>query len=764
MPDRVAVLLLLASVACGAAALAGWALDLPLLRTFGFLRVPIWPLTAVAFCCLSLGHLSAGFGQRTLASLLWAVALLIVLLSAIQSFGGIDLGTDRLLWGGIVLDYRISHPGRTSTNPSIALVLLVASGWCWAIASRREGVARDTARTFALGLVVIAMTLEATLFLTVPMADRDPHSFYISISMPTAVMAMLTGAALLRTYSGFDWRASLGSNARHWRRVRMVLIVLMILPPVPSVLHLLLVARSKSDANYTGTMAVLLINVLLITLVLFWVFVQGARGHAQRIELGQALDQATVAITDPEDRLLFWSKGCERLYGWTESEVLGQAKSGLLLSTVEPSPLPDGAALPGALHLVQTGRDGRRIHVSEHVEETDSPVRGPIRVHSIHDITARVEAVAARERHLSSVFEVVPDGLVVLDGEGAILRFSRAAERMWGWSEDEIVGKRLDALIADGERGKLAAAMARLGEARGTATAGNVVSATARSASGQTFPVEVRMGVAPVDGTTLFTLLFRDVSERLDNEAHLADLSAELAHVSRQNAMSELAADIAHELNQPLCAVSNFLAAARAAVPSEGSKGAVELIDQAGEQAQRAGETIRRMRNYLSRHDVEMQLEPLAPMVREAVNLALVGTTRTAIEFSCAFDPEAEFVLADRIQVQQVLFNLMRNAIEAMRQQRTADPHIRLETRRKGDGFAEVTVSDNGPGLPQKVIDQLYTRFTTTKGEAGMGIGLSISRRIIDAHGGAFVAENSPGGGASFRFTLPTLDPNIDLE
>jgi two-component system, LuxR family, sensor kinase FixL len=182
-----------------------------------------------------------------------------------------------------------------------------------------------------------------------------------------------------------------------------------------------------------------------------------------------------------------------------------------------------------------------------------------------------------------------------------------------------------------------------------------------------------------------------------------------------------------------------------------------------GEQTQRAGQIIRRLRDFTARGEVDMRPEPLERTLRDAAELVLVGTGQFHIRLVWALDPEARTIYADRIQVQQVIVNLLRNAMDALRGIPAENREIKIGSRIIDGQMAEITVSDTGPGIPEKLLNQLFSRFTSTKSPgAGMGIGLSISKRIIEAHGGTLSAENRQEGGAEFRFTLPTVGEDVE--
>jgi two-component system sensor kinase FixL len=378
------------------------------------------------------------------------------------------------------------------------------------------------------------------------------------------------------------------------------------------------------------------------------------------------------------------------------------------------------------------------------------------------DITERDEHEAAlrrREAQLRTVLETVPDAMIVLSGDGAILQFSAAAEELWGYRASEVVGRHFTMLIPSDEIEADQEILQRFIET-GEGLVGEVLVGTALTADGRRFPAEMRAGAARSDGHLLITVFVRDLTERVASEQRLSELNNEIAHVSRQSAMSEMAADLAHELNQPLSATGNFLAAARMLIErGEGGPRVTDLLRMGSEQTQRAGEIIRRLRAFVARGEVEMRVESVERTIRDAVELVLVGTGHFNLRVSFHLDPAARFILADRIQVQQVLVNLLRNAVQALKLVEPDDRQITITSEKLADQMIAITVTDSGPGLPAQVLETLFSRFSTTKGgTGGMGIGLSISKRIIEGHGGVLSAENAPGGGASFRFTLPGIE------
>ena len=357
--------------------------------------------------------------------------------------------------------------------------------------------------------------------------------------------------------------------------------------------------------------------------------------------------------------------------------------------------------------------------------------------------------------HLRSILETVPDAMVVIDEHGLIISFSKAAERLFGFAEAELVGENVSTLMPSPDRERHDGYLKRYlttGEKR-IIGIGRLV--TGRRRDGTTFPMELSVGEAILGDERVFTGFVRDLTERQDYEKRLHTVQSELAHVSRVTAMGTLATSIAHELNQPLTAIANYVETASAMLATDPGEQTISLIrealDECAKEAVRAGQIVRRLRDYISRGETERQVVSLARLVNEASALAFVGAGAQSVDLTVKIG-ENDLVLVDRVQVQQVLLNLIRNAIEAMHEL----PHGRLtiSALRREPGFIEMVVSDSGPGLAPEIVTNLFAPFHSTK-TTGMGVGLSISRTIVEAHEGRIWAEGSPYGGTSFHFTLP---------
>jgi two-component system sensor kinase FixL len=276
---------------------------------------------------------------------------------------------------------------------------------------------------------------------------------------------------------------------------------------------------------------------------------------------------------------------------------------------------------------------------------------------------------------------------------------------------------------------------------------------------GSTFPMELAVGEMRSADKRFFTGFIRDLTERQKTEARLRELQTELIHISRLTAMGEMASALAHELNQPLSAIANYLKGLRrllgAGISEESSAMAQEALDKAAEQALRAGQIIRRLREFVARGETEHQVESVKRLVEEASALALVGVRDRGIRAKFQFDQTSDLVLVDKVQIQQVVLNLVRNAIDAM--ENVERRELLISTHTAENGAITVSVADTGSGISPEIAEQLFHPFITTKRE-GMGVGLSISRTIIEAHGGQIWAEPNPGGGTIFRFTLRAVE------
>ena len=333
-------------------------------------------------------------------------------------------------------------------------------------------------------------------------------------------------------------------------------------------------------------------------------------------------------------------------------------------------------------------------------------------------------AMMAREAHLQSILDTVPDAMIVIDTSGIVRSFSVAAERLFGYASGDVIGKNVSILMPSPYREQHDGYLDRYlksGERR-IIGIGRVV--VGERSDGSTFPMELAVGEMKSGKDRFFTGFVRDLTERQKSEFRLQELQSELIHISRLTAMGEMASTLAHELNQPLSAISNYLKGSKRLLEprmDESSLIVRDALDKATEQAMRAGQIIRRLRDFVARGETERRVEDIKKLVEEASALALVGAKDKAIRVRFDFDPSVQLVLADKVQIQQILLNLMRNSLEAMQGGSTRE--LALSTARADQDMVRVSVADTGSGLAPEVASQLFQPFVTTKLH-GMGVGL----------------------------------------
>jgi two-component system sensor kinase FixL len=357
------------------------------------------------------------------------------------------------------------------------------------------------------------------------------------------------------------------------------------------------------------------------------------------------------------------------------------------------------------------------------------------------------------EAHLRSILATVPDGMVVIDDQGLIRSFSSAAERLFGWAAEEAIGRNVSMLMPTPYRDQHDGYLDRYKTTGERRIIGVGRMAVGQRRDGSTFPIELAVGEVRSGGQRLFTGFVRDLTERESAERRLRDMQSELTHVSRLTALGEMASALAHELNQPLSAIANYVKGSErllAVEPADKTK-IQGALSSAAEQALRAGQIIRRLRDFVAKGESERRIESLPKLLEEAGALAMIGAKERGVQMHFAISPKVDLVLADKVQVQQVVLNLIRNAIDAME-----DAGLRelvVTAAAAEDDMVEVTVTDTGPGIAPEIAEHLFQPFMTTKA-TGMGIGLSISRTIVESHGGRIWVEARAGGGTAFHFTL----------
>jgi two-component system, LuxR family, sensor kinase FixL len=490
-------------------------------------------------------------------------------------------------------------------------------------------------------------------------------------------------------------------------------------------------------------------------------------------ELSLLIDGATtyaIYMLDKQGSVTIWNLGAERMLGWTEDEVIGVNFSIFY-------PPDDELARKPAEDLVTAKKFGKLEEESWQLRKDGSEFLASVTLTALRDASGALRgfgkvvrditdeaaanlAVLRREQHLRSILASVPDAMIVFSENGMVSSFSKAAELMFGYASEEIIGHHIGMLVPD-FRGD------------GPVSLGNIVVAAglrqvvddptpekgARK-NGEFFPMQLAVGEALIANERIFTGFIRDLSARRRTERRVWELQSELLHMSRVSAMGTMASTLAHEINQPLTAIANYLETARAMIGGGGGpllNEVAEALDLAAAQSLRAGTIIRRLRAFVEDGDTAFRTERLDLIVEEATSLGLLGAHEASIAVSIDVAAGRYHVRVDRIQIQQVLINLIRNAIRSMAASPTKE--LTIATSLDREGWMKVTVADTGSGIEPAIRRRLFEAFATTK-QDGMGLGLSICRTIVEAHGGRIWSEAGTAGGSAFHFCVPLAAVN----
>lgn len=500
----------------------------------------------------------------------------------------------------------------------------------------------------------------------------------------------------------------------------------------------------------------------------------GARAHTAgfSFELQALLDAAVDAIvlTDHHGTIQVFNRSAERIFGYTAQEAIGRNVSILMDTT-------DGAQHDsyirrylesGVPHIIGIGREVRArrkdgsvfpafLSVGQ-IPHTDPPRF----VGFIQDITVRRQAIAAvqRERDRANQYlEAAQTILVAIDVKGRVERLNRKGAEILGWPEESLIGRSwVDTVIAPDDR----AAFASLFESllAGGAAEPRYGEFRIRTPAGEERLLALRCtAVSNAEGDITGALFSGDdITQRRRAEEEARQTQERMTHVTRLATMGEMAAGIAHEINQPLAAIATYCQACERLLERDDVDldDVREALRQTAAQALRAGEIIRRLRSLVRNQDTERVPASINALIEELV--ALIETDARMHDVRVTFDlaPALPQVLVDRVQIQQVLLNLVRNAIEALQSLPSGRRDITVRTEAVGQEEIEITISDNGPGVDPAILDRMFHPFCTTK-PSGTGLGLSISHTIVHAHKGTLSYRANVPNGACFIVRLPVL-------
>jgi len=498
-----------------------------------------------------------------------------------------------------------------------------------------------------------------------------------------------------------------------------------------------------------------------------------AENHTDLLELpdhGALFDVLTataadgIIVIDESARILFYNGACQRLFQYSSQDIIGKNIKILM-------PMPYRNEHDGYVARYKKTHEPRIIGIGRKVQgqRKDGSIfpmylsvgEGEISgnklfVGIIHDLTsiqAEEDRRDASDRHLAQIVETSDDIILSKTLDGIVTSWNPAAERIFGYPAFEMIGQSISRIIPPERQSEEDEILARVRKGESVSH----FETTRLRKDGTT--IIVSLSVSPVrDGNGEIvgaSKIARDITEHRRSEAQAARLAAELAHVSRVSVIGQLSSALAHELNQPLTAIMNYVSTVKlkwkAAIAARDEQ-VPALLDRALDQAERAGAIIQRLRSFLEKREPDRASQNINTLINEALALGFVGSSDDGVKLHLDLSGDLPEIEVDRVQIGQVIVNLVRNASEAMRVSPVRE--LKVSSYKAGPKQVEISISDTGPGIPADVAAKLFEPFVTTK-ETGMGIGLSICRTIIEAHGGRiWMVPDSPTG-TSFRIQLP---------
>lgn len=473
-----------------------------------------------------------------------------------------------------------------------------------------------------------------------------------------------------------------------------------------------------------------------------------------------------VIAIDDRGLISVFNTACERMFQYSRDEVIGHGVAMLLASPYREEYAArlrhyqrTGEA-PGAgtgRELLGQRKDGSSFPIFLSVGE-GTHVGHRMFVAVVQDLTELKlgsSLYAEQRAFLAAIIDSSNDAVISKTLDGRITTWNKAAETMFGYTAAEMIGTPVTRLFPED---RVHEESLILGKIRAGSTVEHYETVRTRKDGAN---IDVSVTISPIHGIGGAIIgaskTVRDITERKETEARLQMLSNELNHVARVTEMSQVSAALAHELNQPLTAVLNYTNVAKRFIDMDDKAArakAGEALAKASEQAMRAGLIIRRLRDFVEKRETSRSNEDINAIAQDAMALGLIGAKTTGVVTTLRLADGLPSVYVDRVQIQQVLVNLLRNAAEAMAESTIRD--LTLSTRLTNDGLIALEVADTGVGIASELADRLFRPFVTTK-PGGMGIGLAISRSIIESHGGRLSMTANTGGGTVFQVTLPAV-------
>jgi len=367
-----------------------------------------------------------------------------------------------------------------------------------------------------------------------------------------------------------------------------------------------------------------------------------------------------------------------------------------------------------------------------------------------------VDKTTAMSDALDALMEAAVDAIIIIDGQGRIRRFNRAAENLFGYRESELTGRNVRCLMAEPHRSRHDDYLQRYAETGRASIIGRGREERGQRKSGETFPMLLSVGEIQRAGEARFVGIVRDLSAMRESQEQIRQLEEQLLHADRLVILGELTAGIAHEINQPLTAIAAYADAGCKLIEraGEGQRDDLQFVcERIGEQSRRAAEVVQRLRKLVRSGAVSKARHDINEIIKYTLLLFEYEVKKANIELN--FEPleTLQELYVDEIQIQQIVVNLVKNAIDAI--SASGQPEGRIDIRVEQDGpQVEISVTDDGPGVEKSLQDRLFEPFFTTKPK-GVGLGLSICRNIAAAHGGSLRFTPIEPDGSRFMLTLP---------
>ena len=378
-------------------------------------------------------------------------------------------------------------------------------------------------------------------------------------------------------------------------------------------------------------------------------------------------------------------------------------------------------------------------------------------------MTGRSERPAADSHSYAApewkaLLDAAVDAIIVIDHRGRIETFNSAAEVIFGFDAQEVLGKNVSLLMPEPYKGEHDSYIRNYLDTGDAKIIGIGREAQARRKGGPVFPIDLSVGEIPTDGQPKFVGIVRDATKRKRTEEEIHQTRERLAQFGRLSTLGEMAASLAHELNQPLTAIATYTQACQRLIESGQSDDdeILTALKKCNAQAQRAGEVIRRLRQFVKKKELGRREVSFDEIFRDLTVLAEVDARDNGVSLTIDVAKGLPRVLVDAVQIQQVILNLIRNGIDAMMNVNHYDDGISVTVDKSPNDQVRIMVTDHGTGITKEDEKKIFQPFFTTK-TSGMGLGLAISRSIIESHGGVLSFTKNPSGGTTFHFTLPVI-------